>query len=722
MAATSEVWCEQYRVISPTPSQQMLSAPTGADSGAGATPVLPGRGDSMRTASKEAVSADLSWTDLEWYVKQPGGGAEKQVLFGLDGLVRSGEMLAVMGPSGCGKSTLLDILAMRKSSGRVKGSVRVNGLERRKKHYNRASAYVAQDDTFLPTLTVEETLEYYAALTLPRTSRSAKNYRINEVLKLVGLERSRKTKVGGTLPGGLSVRGCSGGERKRLNLATAMLARPSLIFVDEPTSGLDAFASLRVLETIRGLCFGGSGGVSPAVVLTVHQPRSAAWQIFDQLYLLSEGHLMYSGPADKAAEWFGQLGYRMGFAATNPADWLVDLVTIGFDKGEGGKGVEEEATIRTAAQLRQASIYFSASQWMINIKVAVNSMVPMEIGDDDLWPMVRKKDVAAGTSDHASFAVQFRTLLWRNTLSYRRNLGNVTARLALSLCCGLLIGASYYGLQDEVENIPDRLGVLFFICMVYLITPCASMSLFVADRRFYSAEAAAQLYGALAYYLVSAVCETFVNLIAAGLFWSVIYPMANLRPGFRFFAQGAVVSGLLQLCGAQIANLAALITPNQELAFVVAIAFEVTNFVSAGYLVRTPDLPAMARWFRLISPCKYGFQALSSNEYAGKAMDREGQLQSLIAEAASGGGPLAAVQVLPGGQQLVNSSLKGVFEAMNPCFVGTFQSGTEVLECVHLTEPTAEAVLLNASMMVPLLLFGHVLGLIALKVLYRETR
>mmetsp|Transcript_35375 Transcript_35375/g.64765 ORF Transcript_35375/g.64765 Transcript_35375/m.64765 type:complete len:717 (+) Transcript_35375:65-2215(+) len=716
MEDSDAAWCESYKPA----ASSSLPLSRGADSGAGQTPSC-SRGNSCQNLIQAAdpSSANLSWTDLEWHVRLPGSKAEKQVLYGLNGLVRAGEMLAVMGPSGCGKSTLLDILAMRKSSGRITGSVRVNGLDRRKRHFNRVSAYVAQDDTFLPTLTVEETLEYYAALMIPGTSRPAKHNRISQVLRLVGLERSRRTKVGGALPGGLAIRGCSGGERKRLNLATAMLARPSLIFVDEPTSGLDAFASLRVLETIRGLCFGENGGVSPAVVLTVHQPRSAAWQIFDQLYLLSEGHLMYAGPSEKAVDWFGSLGYHVEFSATNPADWLVDLVTIGFDKGENSKE-EEDKTIRTPTQLREASIHFSASSWTRDMKIAVSNMVPAEPSDDDLWPSVKRKDDLAGNGHHATFAVQFRTLLWRHTLSYRRNVGNVTARLVLSLCCGLLVGASYYGLEDEVKNIPDRLGVLFFICMIYLITPCASMSLFVADRRFYAAEAAAQMYGALPYYLVSALCETFVNLVAAFLFWSVVYPMANFRPGFLYYAQGAIASGLLQLCGAQIANLAALITPNQELAFVVAIAFEVTSFVSAGYLVRTPDLPAIARWFRLISPCKYGFQALSSNEFAGKWMDREGQVQRL--RAAAGSRSFGWLQAMPGGGSLVNSTLRGVFQAMDPCFVGTFQSGTEALECVHLTEPSAEAVLWNASFLVPLLILSHCLGLIALKVLYREKR
>ncbi len=77
--------------------------------------------------------------------------------------------------------------------------------------------------------------------------------RIREVLSEVGLAHAHRTIVGGTLPGGLMMRGLSGGERKRLAIATGILAAPSVLFLDEPTSGLDSFAALTVRELILRL-------------------------------------------------------------------------------------------------------------------------------------------------------------------------------------------------------------------------------------------------------------------------------------------------------------------------------------------------------------------------------------------------------------------------------------------------------------------------------------
>jgi ATP-binding cassette subfamily G (WHITE) protein 2 len=133
---------------------------------------------------------------------------------------------------------------------------------------------------FLPTMTVHETCQYYASLCLPSsTSHAEREQRIDTVLCDIGLSHATNTLVGGVLPGGLLLRGVSGGENRRLAIATGLLAGPSMMFLDEPTSGLDSFAALSVMKLMRHLAH----AYSHTVVASIHQPRSAIWSMCDKV-------------------------------------------------------------------------------------------------------------------------------------------------------------------------------------------------------------------------------------------------------------------------------------------------------------------------------------------------------------------------------------------------------------------------------------------------------
>jgi len=162
-----------------------------------------------------------------------------------------------MGGSGGGKSTLMDILSGRKTLGNLSGEMSVLGTEMSpssmdcKNILRDVAAYVPQNEQFFPNQTPEEAVEFAANLKLGRDERGdhVRKSRVREMLDLVGIPvKARTRSIGGTLAGGVVLRGLSGGERKRLALACAFAMKPKLIFLDEITSGLDSENAVVVID------------------------------------------------------------------------------------------------------------------------------------------------------------------------------------------------------------------------------------------------------------------------------------------------------------------------------------------------------------------------------------------------------------------------------------------------------------------------------------------
>lgn len=156
-------------------------------------------------------------------------------------------MTGILGPSGAGKSSLLDLLAGRKrlGEGRATGSISLafgdcdsgggGGDELRgPESVRRIGGYVSQEDVLPGTLTCYEHLMFHARLRMPPGATFAERAgRVLWVVEELGLSRVADARIGDDME-----RGLSGGERRRLSIATALVARPALLFADEPTTGL----------------------------------------------------------------------------------------------------------------------------------------------------------------------------------------------------------------------------------------------------------------------------------------------------------------------------------------------------------------------------------------------------------------------------------------------------------------------------------------------------
>jgi ABC-2 type transport system ATP-binding protein len=191
---------------------------------------------------------------------------------GIDLEVRRGEIFAFLGPNGAGKTTTVEIL--EGFGQRTGGQVSVLGHDPATAGgaWRDRVGVVLQESEPEPGLTVRECLTMYAAFY--RAPRD-----INETISLVGL-----TAKAGALGPRLS-----GGQRRRLDFALALIGDPELIFLDEPTTGFDPSARRAAWEVVAGL-----RQLGKTVFLTTHHMDEAEY-LADRIAVLSAGHIVARG-------------------------------------------------------------------------------------------------------------------------------------------------------------------------------------------------------------------------------------------------------------------------------------------------------------------------------------------------------------------------------------------------------------------------------------------
>lgn len=137
-------------------------------------------------------------------------------------------------------------------------------------------------------------------------------------LSKTSLSHTRNTLIG-TVGG---TKGLSGGERKRLAFASEILTDPPLLICDEPTSGLDAFMATSLTYLMRDLASKGK-----TVIITIHQPSSELFSLFDKLMLMSSGRVAFLGTPKEAINFFNSQNAPCP-ANYNPSDFYVHLLAV----------------------------------------------------------------------------------------------------------------------------------------------------------------------------------------------------------------------------------------------------------------------------------------------------------------------------------------------------------------------------------------------------------
>ncbi|KAJ1509786.1 hypothetical protein HMI56_006633 [Coelomomyces lativittatus] len=514
--------------------------------------------------------------------------ATTSVLHQVHGYARPGQLTAIMGSSGAGKSTLLDLLAHREKSGVVRegGILSFNGRQLPSETYSRVVGYVDQEDTLMSTLTVEETILYSALLRLPSDmSYEAKVSRVKATMVELGIAHLANQRIGNS-----SKRGISGGEKRRVSIACEMVTSPSVLLLDEPTSGLDAFNAYKVVECLMNL----ARTYQRTIVLTIHQPRSNIFALFDTLILLSKGNVVYSGEAKKLADHLKRLGYPCP-PGYNLADYLMDLTFKQTLPSEVSPYMSFNVQDLIAGY--HASTVFKETQ--LTIKEA---LIPGPL-------------VLPNHSQRPGFWNQFKILASRTFKHTLRHPSLLLMHYLIAIVVALLCGTMFWQLSNDIPGFQNRLGCFFFITSLFMFSCLSSIHVFAQDRILFTRERANGYYQPITFFL----CKTFFDLIPLRVFPPIVlglvmYPMVGLVNLPWVFFKFLIALILFNLTAASWVFLISLLFKDVAVANLAASLLMLFSMLFGGLLLNSDTVPFVFQWIKDFSFFNYALEALIVNE------------------------------------------------------------------------------------------------------------
>lgn len=255
----------------------------------------------------------------------PHDGGTRRILKAVSIEIKAGEFLGVLGGSGQGKSTLMNILAGLSLA--TDGQVIMDGVPLATIGWrNGAVGFVPQDDIVHHELTVREAITLTARLRLAVSAEGIETL-VSGILQRLGLQKQQ----------GQPIRSLSGGQRKRVNIATELLARPPVLFLDEPTSGLDPENEESVISTLQNLRLTGQ-----TVICTTHSLHKA--YLFDRIAFIHDGRLMFLGTQDEARSHFLEIKDATATDSSGPSIKLERIYKLLSQQADAEKWEQKFAT------------------------------------------------------------------------------------------------------------------------------------------------------------------------------------------------------------------------------------------------------------------------------------------------------------------------------------------------------------------------------------------
>ncbi|KAI8371221.1 ABC-2 type transporter-domain-containing protein [Choanephora cucurbitarum] len=561
---------------------------------------LPGKAPKPRTNEeeearrrKQAEIADqmesvsdgttFSWENINYTV--PFKGGDLHLLNNVSGLVRPGHLTALMGSSGAGKTTLLDVLARRKTIGKVEGEIFLN-YEALMNDFERITGYCEQMDIHQSAVTVREALRFSAYLRQDAdVPKEEKDKYVETILELLEMEDIGDAQIGQVETGfGISVE-----ERKRLTIGMELVGKPKLLFLDEPTSGLDAQSSYNIIRFIRKLADAGW-----PVLCTIHQPSAILFEHFDHLLLLVRGgKTAYYGEIGKDSQvminYFESNGGPKCSPDANPAEYILECVGA----GTAGKAKADWAEIWLHSEEAKA-----LAAELADIRNSSNAN-----------PTREAKTYATG------FGTQFKLVYKRMALAYWRSPEYNVGRFCNVMFTSLITGFTYWKLGNSSSDLLNKLFALFGTFIMAMVLIILAQPKFMVERQFFRREYASRYYSWFSWAISAVLVEIPYIFFYAAFFMFGFYWTAGMTNNSETVGYFYIHFSMLVCWAVSLGFVIAAFSESPLMASVINPLIISLLLLFAGLMQPPASMPKFwSSWMYWLDPFHYYIEGLAVNE------------------------------------------------------------------------------------------------------------
>lgn len=474
---------------------------------------------------------------------------------------------------------------------------------------------------------------------------------VNRILRLLRLGKVADTPI----------QLVSGGERKRVNIGTELLTDPTVVLLDEPTSGtclflfffFQKYTCINVKEQIERFFFGNNGyslsvlragldstsAVSllkllqnslaieqgKTVIMSIHQPSSAMFRSFDQLIMLSEGHVVYFGPPVQSLDYLRRLDLTCpdGY---NAADHWMDLLVVGDSEGQDEENhnrdddeqQQQQGALQMTTPLTQPPRFQLQQAWDSET-IAEQEDCAVTLRSSSEHGSVKKNDPspAAAAAEYqqdisnmknkynTSWGTQFAILSHRG-LKNSRSAIFTWLNFVKSVALGLTAGLVWYNTTYTEANVHDIRSYLFYTFTYWMFDAMfGALTAFPTERQVILKERASGSYHLSAYFMAKSFCDVPVRLILPIFYMFASYWMTGIDNRFSIFCACTGCVLLSSVAGEALGLFLGAAMDDLQNAMTVMTVLTLSLMLLGGFFVE--NLPSFLTWAKYVSPFKYVF-------------------------------------------------------------------------------------------------------------------